>query len=338
MSSWENNENKIWNIVTDSVGVIKQVEIVVIDDSMQYFDLWGGTKLPVINKKVVVPVERFGCVLGIKNTPSIAISTLLKKQKMETLTNLLSKDDYWKSFSAKPAKTPPQIISTKTKIPSNLLLVKGGDFDLVTKHFKREGGCFPDADGKNNNDYKVETNAFGKELIVHHTLIKTEGFKIMPQIVSNGEFEVFVKATGYKPIDNVNFLKHWKGKVCPDSIKNKAVVYVSLDDARAYAKWAGMRLPTEWEWQLAGENNSDDFIFNEVWEWNESERFDGHNHFVSLRGGCASWTLQTSDWYFPGTPNNKKPGGKQPLNSHCKYYVMKAGYDRAETLGFRCIK
>ena len=160
----------------------------------------------------------------------------------------------------------------------------------------------------------------------------------MQSVVSNGQFAAFLTATNYKPEDTTNFLQHWHSKKCPDSLLEKPVVYVSLQDARAFAKWAGMRLPTEWEWQAAGEANGEKFKFNDVWEWNESERYDGNNYFVTLRGGCSNWQLQTSNWYFPGTPNNQKPGGAQPLNSHCKYYILYTGYDRAGTLGFRCIK
>jgi iron(II)-dependent oxidoreductase len=338
ISSWENKESKIWNIITDSAEIVNQVELSVSDDAMQYYDLWSGEKLAVINQKVVVPVERFGCVLGIKTHPSSAISALLRKQKKETATFLPATDLHMQFVSAKLAKAPPAISSGTFKIPGNLLKVKAGEYNLVTKHFRREGGCFPDEDGKNNNDYKVEYNSFGTQLIVHHTNITTNDFKIMPRVVTNSEFEVFIKATGFNPKDKVNFLQHWNGKTCPDSIKNKPVVYVSLEDARAFAKWAGMRLPTEWEWQVAGETYIKDFLFNQVFEWNESERFDGHNHFVSLRGGCAGWTLSTSYWYFPGSPNKNFPGGAQALDSHCKYFIMHAGYDRAGTLGFRCVK
>ncbi len=159
-----------------------------------------------------------------------------------------------------------------------------------------------------------------------------------PAVVTNGEFEQFLKATGYKPRFPENFLNHWHGSTCPPDIKNDPVVYVSLEDARAFAQWAGMQLPTEWEWQAAAEQYRDKFIFNEVFEWNESERYDGHNRFVTLRGGCSRWTLPSSWWYFPGAPAGTINGGARKDDSHVKYFLMYPGLDRASTLGFRVMK
>jgi formylglycine-generating enzyme required for sulfatase activity len=63
--------------------------------------------------------------------------------------------------------------------------------------------------------------------------------------VTNAQFKKFIDATRYRPTDTINFLKHWiKGRIKKGE-ENFPVVYVSYEDAQAYAKWAGKRLPTK---------------------------------------------------------------------------------------------
>jgi formylglycine-generating enzyme required for sulfatase activity len=145
--------------------------------------------------------------------------------------------------------------------------------------------------------------------------------------VTNGRFERFVQATGYRPRGADNFLKHWKGAACPAALRDKPVVYVDPDDARAYAAWAGRRLPTEWQWQQAAGQNGGAFQRGEVWEWTESRRDDGHTRFVMLRGGCR-WKAEGSIWYFPTGPHS--------IESHAKFILLDSGLDRSATIGFRC--
>jgi formylglycine-generating enzyme required for sulfatase activity len=82
--------------------------------------------------------------------------------------------------------------------------------------------------------------------------------------VTNAQFKEFLQATKYRPTDTANFLKHWvKGNYKKEEA-NYPVVYVSYEDAKAFAKWAGKRLPTEIEWQYAAQTPE----LNE-WPWKQ---------------------------------------------------------------------
>ena len=63
----------------------------------------------------------------------------------------------------------------------------------------------------------------------------------------------FLDASGYRPKDDHNFLKDWINGTYPEGWAKKPVTWVSIEDARAYAAWAGKRLPHEWEWQYAAQ-------------------------------------------------------------------------------------
>ena len=142
------------------------------------------------------------------------------------------------------------------------------------------------------------------------------------------------------------------------------MVWVSLDDARAYAAWAGARLPTEAEWQRAAEgpestewpwghsfdpakcNGDSDSttpvsaypegasawgcldMSGNTWEWTESERDDGHMRYVMVRGGCYA-RVTGSIWYTAS--------GAQPCGVHEKVPLLGGGIDRLATVGFRCV-
>ena len=81
------------------------------------------------------------------------------------------------------------------------------------------------------------------------------GFWIDRYPVTRGQFARFMKATGYEILRN-GWVVGWRelsGAWPPDRPGGAALpmIGVNADDAEAYARWAGKRLPTEAEWELA---------------------------------------------------------------------------------------
>jgi formylglycine-generating enzyme required for sulfatase activity len=105
------------------------------------------------------------------------------------------------------------------------------------------------------------------------------------------------------------------------------VTHVDLADARAYAAWAGLRLPTEDEWQVAATAGLLERGEPPVWNWTESEHSDGRTRFAILKGGAA-FRASGSDWYLDGGP--------QPPDVSVKLLLMGAGMSRSPSIGFRC--
>ena len=88
----------------------------------------------------------------------------------------------------------------------------------------------------------------------HRTTLAMKSFYIDRYAVTNAEFKKFMDTAKYRPRDDHNFLKDWKNGANPAGWEDKPVTWVSLEDARAYAAWAGKRLPHEWEWQYAAQS------------------------------------------------------------------------------------
>lgn len=89
----------------------------------------------------------------------------------------------------------------------------------------------------------IEGYLFEKEKPKRKVFVKS--FYIDKYEVTNAQYKKFIDATGHTPPRGWNKGKYPTGKA------NNPVLYVNWHDAKAYAKWAGKRLPTEEEWEKA---------------------------------------------------------------------------------------
>ena len=154
-----------------------------------------------------------------------------------------------------------------------------------------------------------------------------QDFYIDKQAVSNVQFKEFLEESEYQTRIKENFLKHWTNGTYPDSIADDPVVYVDYEDALAYAEWAGKRLPTELEWQYAVQKK--DIQTGIVWEMT-NDRYDNGSHiFIIIKGG-SYYKPESSWWYIQG--------GKQPPERQQMLLQVSPGFDRASTVGFRCVQ
>ncbi|MBK9094537.1 MAG: SUMF1/EgtB/PvdO family nonheme iron enzyme [Anaerolineae bacterium] len=70
-------------------------------------------------------------------------------------------------------------------------------------------------------------------------------FRMSRAPVTNSQYKAFVDATHREPPS------HWANGLMPADKENHPVVNVSWDDAQAFCQWAGVRLPTEQQWEKA---------------------------------------------------------------------------------------
>lgn len=299
----------------------------------RWYDLWRGEPLQPVRRReqwvIEFPLERFGAVMAVSGEADKSIHQLLEHQR-----RLHAGDGRPPARDAHVASLPvvqplaPPSPSSPARAPEQAAFVAGGTFRFIVRHVRRECGCYPDPDTPADEWKRFLTGNPFHEEIEHHITQRLADFRIMTAPVTNAQYQAFLDATRYAPADPTNFLKHWGGKRCPADLLDKPVVYVDIHDARAYAAWAGARLPTEWEWQRAAEVLGERFTRGAVWEWTESLRDDGHTRFVMLRGG-SRYHAAGSIWYFPG--------GQQPITTHAKFILLYPGLDRCATTGFRCV-
>jgi formylglycine-generating enzyme required for sulfatase activity len=365
-SRWPLRDENLWTIVNRNEYDVSgpQVELAAVD-GLHYYDLYHGVELtPERHEggRVILsfPIEAhgYGAILASRARPNEKVASLMSKMKEFTAHSLASYPHDWTVL-------PQQIVAIAaarqpSAAPVDMIKIPAAEFQFRVEGIEIEG--FNDIGVDVQYPWEDTPRRF------HDHPMHIKAFWIDKYPVTNAQFKRFLDATHYHPPDDLNFLRDWKDGTFHPGWDNKPVTWVSLEDARAYAAWAGKRLPHEWEWQYAAQGSDGRlYPWGNSWNaeavpipdksrtmrgpdavdshpqsaspfgvvdlvgnvWQWTEEFtDEHTRAGILRGG-SYYQPQGSVWYFP-------QGYK--LNEHGKLLLMSPSMDRSGTLGFRCVQ
>jgi gamma-glutamyl hercynylcysteine S-oxide synthase len=354
----------LWTVVNRNHYHVEGRQLLVpYKQGSQYFDLWHGVELKPKREggksliEFALEPDGYGAVLETSKANDPELTKLLATMGNLNQKPLSSFSHEWKTLPQELVEISPG--APPVREPSGMVKIPEGDFTFQVTGIEIEG--------MNDEGVDVQYPWEPSARRYHSERMHMKSFWVDQYPVTNADFKNFLKATHYHPADDHNFLKDWKDGAYPAGWEKKPVTWVSLEDARAYAKWAGKRLPHEWEWQYAAQGTDgrvypwgDDWAADAVPApdtgrdmapasdvtshpkgassfrvmdmvgniWQWTDEYvDEHTRAAILRGG-SHYQPQGSRWYFPQA---------YKLSEHSKYLLMAPSMDRSGAVGFRCV-
>jgi len=355
----------LWTIVNRNEYAVGGEQIAIEHrEGVRYFDVWNGNPIKprVEDGKAIFEVELeprgFGALLAIEERANLdGLDAFLARMRTLSAMPLGSFSNEWRPLAQ--TLVPIERTQRAPSAPEGMVPIPAADYDFAVGGIEIEGQTWAGLDVQ----YPWESTPRRG----HRRRMRIDAFFIDRYPVTNADYKRFVDATQYRPRDAHHFLRDWLSGAPRAGWEKKPVTWISLEDARAYAEWAGKRLPHEWEWQYAAQG-TDARLYPWGEEWNADavptpnrgrtvtppddvdahpsgaspfgvmdlvgnvwqwtdEYADEHTRAAILRGGSA-YQPQTSHWYFPQAYR---------LDEHGKYLLMAPCKDRSTCIGFRCV-
>jgi formylglycine-generating enzyme required for sulfatase activity len=190
----------------------------------------------------------------------------------------------------------------KPEPPLGMAYVPGGEFVMGTNK----------GDEYERPEHKVRVGAFYIDLYE----------------VTCREYEKFVRTTGHAPPPN------WKNGQYPDGTAQWPVTGVNWDDANAYAKWEGKRLPTEEEWETAARgSDARRYPWGDEWKVgaaNADANSQGHVVDVGMypagKSPSGAFDMVGNAWEWTASTLTAYPGGRLDKNPTDDMKVIRGNF------------
>ena len=361
-SKFPGTHKMLWTMVNRNDYALEGPQIrIAYETGLHYYDVWHGVEIkPEIDKggnailSFKLEPRDYGTILA---TSAISAAEARLLAAMASAKPLGNCSHEWKFLPQRIIEIAPT--KPYPAAPAGMVSIPEGDFNFDVSGIEIEGG--------NEIGTDVQMPWEDSPRRSHRAPMHLKAFYIDRYPVTNAEFKKFVDATHFHPADDHNFLRDWHDRSYPESWAAKPVTWVSFEDARAYAAWAGKRLPHEWEWQYAAQGTDGRWYpWGNYWDptavpeidkgstlgtpaeviahpkgaspfgvmdlvgnvWQWTDEYqDDHTRSAILRGG-SYYQPQGAMWYFPQA---------YKLNEHGKYLLMAPSLDRSGTIGFRCV-
>jgi len=355
----------LWTLVNRHEYDVDGEQIAVAHaDGARYYDAWNGAELaPRLEDghavfAFAIEGHGFGALLAVAPGATWpGLDDVLATMRDLARVPLRELSNVWTSIAQTLVAIEPT--APVVEVPGGMVAIPAGDFDFVVGGVEIEGQTWDGVDVQ----YPWESSPRRG----HRRRMRMRPFHIDRSPVTNAQYKAFVDDCGYAPADAHHFLRDWRDGAPQPGWEHKPVTWVSIEDARAYAAWAGKRLPREWEWQYAAQGGDGRrYPWGDDWRddcvpapnrgrtllppddvglrphgaspfgvldlvghvWQWTDEYaDAHTRAAVLRGGSA-YRPQTSHWYFPQAYR---------LDEHGKYLLMAPCKDRSGCVGFRCV-
>lgn len=362
-SYWPKDGQRVWTLVNRNGFAVGGPQLSVeARPGARYFDLYHGTEITPRTQggrdwlMFDIEAKGIGAVIALTGAPDAAMQRFLNGMKAAAKRPLADFDARWQPLRQEMVPVPP---SRRYPTPPQgmIEIPAASDFLFRVRGVQRE-----EDKGYVDVQYPWESDPRRDHL---HSL-PIARFFLDRTPVTNGEFAGFLKASGYAPTDRQNFLNDWDGGAPRTGWERKPVTWVGIEDARAYCRWAGKRLPREWEWQYVAEGGQGRrYPWGQDWRadavpvpdtsraprapddvgahpqgasafgvedmvglvWQWTDEVrDPHTRSGILRGG-SYYQPAGSRWYFPQAYRN---------DEHNKLLLMAPAKERSAMIGFRC--